>query len=148
MQKLYPRTNPVPQSQDALENSNSKPVEAPRETPPPDSGVLDRERQTPNQIATQTDFNSLISRVSGVSLTPLQTVISDLQQLHDFLHAEGERLRQDMSQYLHLSNTAMGSTKMIADNIAQWKEGAFGKAQSKSAETETLSLPLPNISSA
>jgi hypothetical protein len=112
MQKLYPRTNPVPQSQDALENSNSKPVEAPRETPPPDSGVLDRERQTPNQIATQTDFNSLISRVSGVSLTPLQTVISDLQQLHDFLHAEGERLRQDMSQYLHLSNTAMGSTKL------------------------------------
>jgi hypothetical protein len=148
MQKIYPRTNPGPQSHDALENLNSNSAEAPREPPRPDSGGFDRERHNLSQIATQTDFNSLISRVSGVSLTPLQSVISDLQQLHDFLHAEGERLRQDMSQYLHLSNTAMGSTKMIADNIAQWKEGAFGKPQSKSAETETLSLPLPNVSSA
>jgi len=146
MQKIYPRTNPV--LPDAKENSNSKPVESPRETPRPESPMFDRERQSPGQITTQTDFNSLISRVSGVSLTPLQSVISDLQQLHDFLHAEGEKLRQDMSQYLHLSQTAMGSTKMIADNIAQWKEGAFGKQQSKSAETQTLALPLPNVSSA
>ena len=146
MQKIYPRTNPV--LPDGKENSNSKPVESPRETPRPESPMFDRERQSPGQITTQTDFNSLISRVSGVSLTPLQSVISDLQQLHDFLHAEGEKLRQDMSQYLHLSQTAMGSTKMIADNIAQWKEGAFGKQQSKSAETQTLALPLPNVSSA
>jgi hypothetical protein len=146
MQKFYPRTNPAPQ--DAKENSNSKPVEAPLEMPRPESGVFDRERQNLSQIATQTDFNSLISRVSGVSLTPLQSVISDLQQLHDFLHAEGEKLRQDMSQYLHLSQSAMGSAKIIADNIAQWKEGTFGKQQSKAAETETLALPLPNVSSA
>jgi hypothetical protein len=139
MQKIYPRTNPV--LPDAKENSNSKPVESPRETPRPESGVFDRERQSPSQITTQTDFNSLISRVSEVSLTPLQGVISDLQQLHDFLQAEREKLRQDISQYLHLSQTAMGSTKMIADNIAQWKEGAFGKQQSKSAETETLASP-------
>jgi hypothetical protein len=146
MQKVYPRTNPA--LQDAKENSNSKPVEAPHEMPRPESGVFDGERKSPSQIATQTDFNSLISRVSGVSLTPLQCVISDLQQLHDFLHSEGERLRQDMSQYLHLSQTAMGSTKIIVDNISQWKEGAFGKQQSKSAEAETLALPLPNASSA
>jgi hypothetical protein len=139
MQKIYPRTNPT--LQDALENSNSKPLE------PPGSGVVDRERQSLTQIATQVDFNSLVSRVSGVSLAPLQSVISDLQQLHDFLHTEGEKLRHDMSQYLHLSQTAMGSAKMIADNIAQWKEGAFGKQQSKSAETEPLALPLPNVSS-
>jgi len=146
MQKFYPRTNPA--LPDTKENSNSKPVEAPREMPRPESGVFDRERQSPSQITTQTDFNSLISRVSGVSLTPLQSVISDLQQLHDFLHAEEEKLRQDISQYLHLSQTATGSTKMIADNIAQWKEGAFGKQQSKSEETETLALPAPNVSSA
>jgi hypothetical protein len=76
------------------------------------SESVDRERQSLSQIATQTDFNSLISRVSGVSLVPLQSVISDLQQLHDFLHAEGEKLRQDMSQSLHLSQTAMGSAKI------------------------------------
>ena len=51
-------------------------------------------------------------------------MITDLQQLHDFLRNEGERIQREISNYLQLNQTAMGSTKMIADNIVLWKETA------------------------
>jgi hypothetical protein len=152
MQKIYPRTNPAPF--DASENSNSKPV----------TRVEDALREFAHQDAAQglepenttqavPDVNSLIQRAAGVSLSPLQNVISDLQQLHDFLHNEGERIQREISDYLQLSQTAMGSTKMIADNIVLWKQTAHSTARTcekRSAATERADFvapaPLPSRS--
>jgi hypothetical protein len=89
--------------------------------------VLRREPESTTQVVT--DVNSLVQRVAGVSLTQLQNVIFDLQDLSDFLHSEGERIQGEISNYLRLSQTAMGTSKIVADNIAHWKENAAGTAR-------------------
>jgi hypothetical protein len=138
IQKIYPRTNPAPL--EASENVNVKPLDgdglreflrqdaAMRRAPESAAqGVLRREPESATQVVT--DVNSLVQRVAGVSLTQLQNVIFDLQDLSDFLHSEGERIQGEISNYLRLSQTAMGTSKIVADNIAHWKENAAGTAR-------------------
>jgi hypothetical protein len=150
VQKIYPRTNPAPL--EASENANVKPLDgeglreflrqdaamrrAPegstqdvlrREPEGSTQDVLRREPESATQVVT--DVNSLVQRVAGVSLTQLQNVIFDLQDLSDFLHSEGERIQGEISNYLQLSQTAMGKSKIVSDNIAHWKEKGAGAAR-------------------
>ena len=76
--------------------------------------------------ATVNNVNSLIQRVAGTSLAEIEKLISELESLRDLLHAEGQRVQREISGYAHLSQTAMKSTRMIADNVAQWKRAADG----------------------
>jgi hypothetical protein len=85
------------------------------------------------------DINSLVQRVAGVSLDQLDDVIVDLRQLRDFLRSEGERIKREILGYLQLHEIAIGSTKSIIDNVAQWKEVAHSTARTlerRSAATE------------
>jgi hypothetical protein len=126
MQQMYPRTNPAPS--EASKNSNGIPApqieEALRESVRQNAAYIRREPDNADQAVT--DINSLIQRVAGVSLDQLDDAIVDLRQLRDFLHSEGERIQSEISGYLQLSQTAMGSTKIIIDNIVLWKEAAHG----------------------
>jgi hypothetical protein len=104
MQKIYPRTNPAPL--DAPGNSNPKrapgaeeplrefarhdAVHLRREPENASQGVLRHEPEGKTQVLP--DLNPLIQRVAGVSLSPLQKVLSELRQLHNFLQNEGERI--------------------------------------------------------
>ncbi len=94
-------------------------------------------RPTPNMVvgtdvadpgadATVTNVNSLIQRVAGTSLAEIENLISELESLRDVLHAEGQRVQREISGYAQLSQAAMKSTRMIADNVAQWKRTADG----------------------
>jgi len=65
--------------------------------------------------------NSLIQRVAGASVQEIEKLISELQGLRDFLRSEGDRVQREISGYVHLSDAAMKSTKIIADSVAQWK---------------------------
>jgi hypothetical protein len=106
--------------------------------------VLRREPESTTQVVT--DVNSLVQRVAGVSLTQLQNVIFDLQDLSDFLHSEGERIQGEISNHLRLSQTAMGTSKIVADNIAHWKENAAGTArplEKRHAEIERANVAAP-----
>ena len=76
--------------------------------------------------ATVTNVNSLIQRVAGTSLAEIENLISELESLRDVLHAEGQRVQREISGYAQLSQAAMKSTRMIADNVAQWKRAADG----------------------
>ncbi len=76
--------------------------------------------------ATVTNVNSLIQRVAGTSLAEIENLISELESLRDLLHAEGQRVQREISGYAQLSQAAMTSTRMIADNVAQWKRAADG----------------------
>ncbi|ABD86984.1 hypothetical protein [Rhodopseudomonas palustris] len=71
--------------------------------------------------ATVNNVNSLIQRVAGTSLTEIENLVSELEELRDLLHAEGQRVQREISGYAQLSQAAMKSTRMIADNVAQWK---------------------------
>ena len=78
----------------------------------------------PNAEATVNNLNSLIQRVAGTSLGEIENLISELESLRDLLHAEGQRVQREISGYAQLSQAAMKSTRMIADNVAQWKRTA------------------------
>jgi hypothetical protein len=39
------------------------------------------------------------------------------------LHDEGARVQRELAEYAHLSQSAMQSTKIIAESLAQWKRG-------------------------
>jgi len=80
----------------------------------------------PNTEATVNNVNSLIQRVAGTSLAEIEKLISELESLRDLLHAEGQRVQREISGYAQLSQAAMKSTRMIADNVTQWKLAADG----------------------
>jgi hypothetical protein len=80
----------------------------------------------PSTEATVNNVNSLIQRVAGTSLAEIENLISELESLRDLLHAEGQRVQREISGYAQLSQAAMKSTRMIADNVTQWKRTADG----------------------
>jgi len=76
--------------------------------------------------AAVTNVNSLIQRVAGTSLAEIDNLIAELEALRELLHAEGQRVQREISGYAQLSQAAMKSTRMIADNVTQWKRAADG----------------------
>jgi hypothetical protein len=86
----------------------------------PDTAPPDASESTVNSV------NSLIQRVAGTSLAEIEKLISELESLRDLLHAEGQRVQREISGYAQLSQAAMKSTRMIADNVTQWKRAADG----------------------
>src|SRR5262249_32867241 len=80
----------------------------------------------PGAEATVNNVNSLIQRVAGTSLGEIENLISELEQLRDLLHTEGQRVQREISGYAQLSQAAMKSTRMISDNVQQWKRAAEG----------------------
>jgi hypothetical protein len=80
----------------------------------------------PTADATVNNVNSLIQRVAGTSLAEIEKLVSELEGLRDLLHNEGQRVQREISGYAQLSQAAMKSTRMIADNVEQWKRAADG----------------------
>jgi hypothetical protein len=80
----------------------------------------------PGAEATVNNVNSLIQRVAGTSLSEIENLISELEALRELLHVEGQRVQREISGYAQLSQAAMKSTRMIADNVQQWKRAADG----------------------
>ena len=97
-----------------------------RPYPAPNMGAGTDVAADPNADATVNNVNSLIQRVAGTSLAEIENLISELESLRDILHAEGQRVQREISGYAQLSQAAMKSTRMIADNVAQWKRAADG----------------------
>ena len=80
----------------------------------------------PTAEATVNNVNSLIQRVAGTSLAEIENLISELESLRDLLHAEGQRVQREIAGYAQLSQAAMKSTRIISDNVAQWKHTTDG----------------------
>ena len=74
--------------------------------------------------ASVNNVNSLMQRVAGASIQDIENLILELESLRDMLHAEGERVQREISSYAQLSQAAMKSTRLIADNVEQWKGSA------------------------
>jgi stalled ribosome rescue protein Dom34 len=66
-------------------------------------------------------INSLLDRVSGSSVTEIDSLIDDLRNVRDFLKNEGERVQREIASYAQLSQVAMTSVKIIAESMSQWK---------------------------
>ena len=48
-------------------------------------------------------------------------LIAELQTLRALLQEEGARVQRNLAEYAHLSQSAMQSTKIIAESLAQWR---------------------------
>ncbi|CAN7442881.1 hypothetical protein LJR220_004002 [Bradyrhizobium sp. LjRoot220] len=92
----------------------------------PSAGAAETVPLDASAEATVNNVNSLIQRVAGTSLAEIEKLISELESLRDLLHAEGQRVQREISGYAQLSQAAMKSTRMIADNVTQWKRAADG----------------------
>jgi hypothetical protein len=69
-----------------------------------------------NNIAT------LLQRVAGTSVQEVDRLIVELQQLRELLQSEGARVQRELTEYAHLSQSAMQSTKIIAESLNHWKD--------------------------
>ncbi len=67
------------------------------------------------------NIGTLLQRVAGSSVQEIDRLIAELQTLRELLHTEGMRVQREITEYAHLSQSAMQSTKIIAESLAQWK---------------------------
>jgi len=63
------------------------------------------------------ETHSVIQRVSVTSVKEIDKLITQLQQLRDFLQNEGQRIQREITEYAQLGDAAMTSTKIIAENM-------------------------------
>jgi hypothetical protein len=80
----------------------------------------------PSTEASVNNINSFIEHIAGPSLTAIGELISELRTMREMLRAEGERVEREISNYGQLSQAAAETTRMIADNVAEWKRSAAG----------------------
>ena len=80
-------------------------------------------RRTPDPASEQAvgNITSLLDRVSGSSVTEIDSLIADLRNVRDFLQSEGDRVQREIASYAQLSQVAMTSVKIIAESMSQWK---------------------------
>lgn len=83
-----------------------------------------RTRDDTNDPAVES-VNLLIERVSGQTVTEIERVVGELNNMRDMLRREGERVQRELTGYAGLSQSAMMSMKIISESLAQWKPGAL-----------------------
>jgi hypothetical protein len=67
-------------------------------------------------------IETLLQRVAGTSVQEIDGLIAELQTLRAVLQEEGARVQRNLAEYAHLSQSAMQSTRVIAESLAQWKQ--------------------------
>jgi hypothetical protein len=66
-------------------------------------------------------IGSLLQRVAGSSVQDIDQLIAELQAMRTSLESEGARVQREIIEYAHLSQSAMQTTKVIAENLARRK---------------------------
>ena len=67
------------------------------------------------------NINSVLQRVTATSVQEIDALISELESSRDMLHSEAARVQREIVQYSTLIQGALHSTKIIAENLTQWK---------------------------
>jgi hypothetical protein len=67
------------------------------------------------------NISTLLQRVAGTSVQEVDRLISELQTLREMLQNEGVRVQREIVEYANLSQSAMQSTKIIAESLGSWK---------------------------
>ena len=71
--------------------------------------------------AVANNIGTLLQRVAGSSVQEIDRLIVELQTLRELLQSEGVRVQREITEYAHLSQSAMQSTKIIAESLGKWK---------------------------
>jgi transposase len=85
-----------------------------------DGQALRRAPETDSELVAH-NISTLLQRVAGTSVQEVDRLIGELQQLRELLQQEGARVQREITEYAHLSQSAMQSTKIIAESLSHWK---------------------------
>jgi len=85
-----------------------------------DVATLRRQPESDSEMVAN-NISSLLQRVSGTSVQEIDRLIAELQSLREMLSIEGARVQREIVEYATLSQSAMQSTKIIAESLAHWK---------------------------
>jgi hypothetical protein len=68
------------------------------------------------------NIGTLLQRVAGTSMQEIDRLIAELQTLRSLIEDQRARVERELAEYAQLSQTAMQSTKIIAETLAQWQK--------------------------
>jgi hypothetical protein len=80
-----------------------------------------RQHSAINSHTSGEDIRSLLQRVSGHSVHEIDRLIEELTGLRHMLDKEGARVHRQIMEYATMSQSAMQSTKVISEGLAQWR---------------------------
>ena len=84
-------------------------VAASRPTPQADSEVV------------STNISTLLQRVADFSVVEIDRLMAELHTLRDVLQTESTRVESEITEYAHLSQSVVQSTKIISESLAKSK---------------------------
>jgi hypothetical protein len=79
--------------------------------------------------AVANNIGTLLQRVAGSSVQEIDRLMSELHTLREMLQSEGARVQREITEYAHLSQSAMQSTKIITESLAKWKSEGAARAR-------------------
>ena len=109
---------------ETLGPENMPPDRRPPERPS-DAEIIASLEQQRDEIAAANSATEnlavLIRQVSGRSIEEIDRVILQLQGVCETVRTEGERVSREIVRYAQLNHAIMSATKMIAEQVKQWK---------------------------
>ena len=128
----------------------SAPTSAPvadDKTPPVKSPL----EEFPAQIENDTErTKSSLARVTSNSVDRLDRLMSEIQEMREFLISEGERVQREIANYAQLNQSvALAATKIKTETVGTWKSSAiageahFGAKQLSNGREKLRRWPAP-----
>ena len=68
------------------------------------------------------NLNSLLQRVAGSSTGEIDNLITQLQDMRDFLQTEGDRVQREIAEYAQASHNARTHVERMADHLAERRD--------------------------
>jgi hypothetical protein len=81
----------------------------------------------PSQIENDTEqTKSSLARLTLNSVDRLERLMSEIQEMREFLVSEGERVQREIANYAQLNQSvALAATKIKAETVGRWKSPAI-----------------------
>ena len=93
-----------------------------------DVATLRRSAEADSEVVAN-NITTLLQRVAGSSVQEIDRLMSELHTLRDLLQSEGARVQREITEYAHLSQSAMQSTKIINESLSKWKSEGIARAR-------------------
>ena len=107
----------VVKSRESIELPTSTPVEGERPGLSGDAATV-RSPEAESEVVANS-IGSLLQRVAGSSVEEIGQLIAELQTIRTLLESEGARVQREIIEYAHLSQSAMQTTKVIAESLGR-----------------------------
>ena len=91
-----------------------------------DGSSLRRAPESDSEVVAN-NISTLLQRVAGTSVQEIDRLITELQTLREMLQTEGARVQREIVEYASLSQSAMQSTKIIAESLGSWKVSSVAR---------------------